>query len=111
MVSPAWAAWRGRFSNRRHPRAAGDSRPGAWLRAGFRGDRPGYATWLTATRPEGGAQMGDKLRGKIDQATGKAKETAGKHSDDKSLENEGRREQAEGDLREAAGKVKDAVDR
>ena len=29
--------------------------------------------------------MGDKLRGKMDQATGKAKETAGKHTDDKGL--------------------------
>ena len=55
--------------------------------------------------------MGDRLRGKIDQATGTAKETAGRHSGDKGLENEGRREQAEGDLREAAGKMKDAVDR
>jgi uncharacterized protein YjbJ (UPF0337 family) len=55
--------------------------------------------------------MGDKLRGKVEQATGKLKEGAGEAGDDPKLAQEGRREQAKGDLREAAGKVKDAVRR
>jgi uncharacterized protein YjbJ (UPF0337 family) len=53
--------------------------------------------------------MGDKLHGKVDQATGKIKEGAGRAGDDEQLAREGRKEQAKGDLREAAGKVKDAV--
>ena len=53
--------------------------------------------------------MGDKLRGKVDQATGKVKEGVGRAGDDEQLAEEGRREQAKGDLREAAGKVKDAA--
>ena len=55
--------------------------------------------------------MGDKLRGKVDQATGKIKEAAGAAGADEGLENEGRRDQSKGDLREAAGKVKDAAKR
>jgi uncharacterized protein YjbJ (UPF0337 family) len=53
--------------------------------------------------------MGDKLRGKVDQATGKVKAGVGRASDDDKLTNEGRGDQAKGDLREAAGKVKDAA--
>jgi uncharacterized protein YjbJ (UPF0337 family) len=53
--------------------------------------------------------MGDKLHGKIDEATGKAKEVAGEAGDDDKLKNEGQRDQAKGHLREAAGKVKDAA--
>ena len=39
---------------------------------------------------EGGTDMGDKMQGKVDQATGKMKEAAGKAGDDESLEREGR---------------------
>ena len=53
--------------------------------------------------------MGDKLRGKVDQATGKVKGGIGRADDDEQLTREGQHEQAKGDLREAAGKVKDAA--
>ncbi len=53
--------------------------------------------------------MGDKLHGKVEQATGKIKENAGRAGDDEQLIREGKGEQAKGDLREAAGKVKDAA--
>jgi uncharacterized protein YjbJ (UPF0337 family) len=53
--------------------------------------------------------MGDKLHGKVEQATGKIKEGAGRASDDEKLTREGQGEQVKGDLREAAGKVKDAA--
>jgi uncharacterized protein YjbJ (UPF0337 family) len=53
--------------------------------------------------------MGDKLRGKVDQASGKIKEGIGRAGDDEKLAREGQRDQAKGDLREAADKVKDAA--
>ena len=53
--------------------------------------------------------MGDKLQGKVEQATGKIKEGAGRAGNDDRLVREGKGEQAKGDLREAAGKVKDAA--
>jgi uncharacterized protein YjbJ (UPF0337 family) len=53
--------------------------------------------------------MGDKLHGKVEQATGKIKENAGRAGDDEQLIREGKGEQAKGDLREAARKVKDAA--
>jgi uncharacterized protein YjbJ (UPF0337 family) len=53
--------------------------------------------------------MGDKLRGKVEQTTGKIKESAGRAGDDEQLIREGKGEQVKGDLREAAGKVKDAA--
>src|SRR5207248_10756882 len=54
-------------------------------------------------------RMGDKLEGKLDQASGKAKEAAGRATDDESLEREGRGEQANGAGKEGVGKMKDAV--
>jgi uncharacterized protein YjbJ (UPF0337 family) len=91
-------------------RPAVQPRPGAGCR--FPAPVPGVSqrdnTWI---RPKVVHAMGDKLQGKVDQASGKMKEAAGKAGDDESLENEGRREQSKGDLREAAGKVKDAVKR
>ena len=53
--------------------------------------------------------MGDKLHGKMDQLTGKAKEGAGRAADDDELKQEGQRDQVKGDVREAAGKIKDAA--
>lgn len=53
--------------------------------------------------------MGEKLKGKLDQATGAAKQAAGRASGDEELEQEGTGERVKGDLREAAGKAKDAL--
>jgi uncharacterized protein YjbJ (UPF0337 family) len=53
--------------------------------------------------------MGDKLRGTVDQVTGKVKEGVGRASNDDELTREGRGDQAKGDRQNAAGKVKDAA--
>jgi uncharacterized protein YjbJ (UPF0337 family) len=53
----------------------------------------------------------DKVKHKIDQAAGKAKEEVGKAADDRSTEDEGRAQQAKGDLGTAGEKVKDAFKR
>jgi uncharacterized protein YjbJ (UPF0337 family) len=111
IVAPAWAAYPPGIS-----RVADTGAPGRPATAGrevpFSGaGARGIASRRNANRREGGFDMGDKLQGKVDQATGKMKEAAGKAGNDESLENEGRRDQSKGDLREAAGKVKDAVDR
>jgi uncharacterized protein YjbJ (UPF0337 family) len=51
---------------------------------------------------------GDKIRNKIDDVGGKAKEAVGKLTDDKSTENEGKIDQAKSSLKDAGEKVKDA---
>jgi len=53
--------------------------------------------------------MGDKLRGEVDQVTGKVKEGVGRAGGDDKLKHEGQRDQVKGNLREAAGKAKDAA--
>jgi uncharacterized protein YjbJ (UPF0337 family) len=50
----------------------------------------------------------DKIRNKIDELAGKAKEAAGRATDNPDLAAEGRGEQAKSDLRQAGEKVKDA---
>jgi uncharacterized protein YjbJ (UPF0337 family) len=58
----------------------------------------------------GGAAMGDdKVKGKVDQVTGKIKEGVGGATGDESLEQEGKTDQAKGHLKEGVGKLKDAV--
>ena len=53
----------------------------------------------------------DKVKNKIDEAGGKAKEALGRATGDRSTENEGRKDQAKSDLKQAGEKVKDAVKR
>jgi uncharacterized protein YjbJ (UPF0337 family) len=50
----------------------------------------------------------DKIKNKVEDLTGKAKEATGKATDDRSLENEGKGDQAKSDLKQAGEKVKDA---
>jgi len=50
----------------------------------------------------------DKIKNKVEDLTGKAKEATGKATDDQSLENEGKGDQAKSDLKQAGEKVKDA---
>lgn len=50
----------------------------------------------------------DKIKNKIDDLGGKAKEGIGKASGDKSTENEGKLDQAKASLKDAGEKVKDA---
>jgi uncharacterized protein YjbJ (UPF0337 family) len=50
----------------------------------------------------------DKIKNKVDDLGGKAKEGIGKASGDKSTENEGRLDQAKASLKDAGEKVKDA---
>ena len=51
----------------------------------------------------------DKVKNKIDDAGGKAKEAVGRVSGDRSTENEGRKDQAKANLKNAGENVKDAV--
>jgi len=51
----------------------------------------------------------DKIKNKIEDAEGKAKEALGRVSGDRSTENEGRRDQAKANLKDAGEKVKDAA--
>ncbi|CAM3205213.1 CsbD family protein [Mycobacterium intermedium] len=50
----------------------------------------------------------DKLKNKIDDVGGKAKEALGKATNDPHVENEGRGDQAKASLKDAGEKVKDA---
>ncbi|MDP7706354.1 MULTISPECIES: CsbD family protein [unclassified Mycobacterium] len=50
----------------------------------------------------------DKIKNKIEDLGGKAKETVGKATGDRSTENEGRFDQAKSSLKDAGEKVKDA---
>jgi uncharacterized protein YjbJ (UPF0337 family) len=52
---------------------------------------------------------GDKVKNKVDDVGGKAKEAIGKLTDDKSTENEGKIDQAKSSLKDAGEKVKDAL--
>jgi uncharacterized protein YjbJ (UPF0337 family) len=52
---------------------------------------------------------GDKVKNKVDDVGGKAKEAVGKLTDDKSTENEGKIDQAKSSLKDAGEKVKDAL--
>ena len=53
--------------------------------------------------------LGDKMRNKADQASGKAKETVGKITGDKRLEGEGRLQHGKATLAEDAEKLKEGV--
>jgi uncharacterized protein YjbJ (UPF0337 family) len=50
----------------------------------------------------------DKVKNKIDDAGGKAKEALGRVSGDRSTENEGRKDQAKANLKDAGENIKDA---
>ena len=50
----------------------------------------------------------DKVRNKVDELAGKAKEAAGRATGNPDLEAEGRSEQATSNLKQAGEKVKDA---
>jgi uncharacterized protein YjbJ (UPF0337 family) len=50
----------------------------------------------------------DKLKNKIEDVGGRAKEAVGKVTGDKDTENEGRVDQAKSSLKDAGEKVKDA---
>jgi len=50
----------------------------------------------------------DKIKNKIEDAGGKAKEAAGRITGDRSTENEGRGDQAKSSLKDAGENVKDA---
>jgi uncharacterized protein YjbJ (UPF0337 family) len=51
----------------------------------------------------------DKVKNKVDEAAGKAKEALGSATGNKDVEREGKRDQAKADLKNAGEKVKDAV--
>jgi uncharacterized protein YjbJ (UPF0337 family) len=51
----------------------------------------------------------DKIRNKIDEKKGEAKEWVGEHTDNESLANEGRGEQVKANARQAGEHVKDAA--
>jgi uncharacterized protein YjbJ (UPF0337 family) len=50
----------------------------------------------------------DKLEGKVDELTGKAKESVGDATGNEDLQAEGRGDQVKGDLKQAGEKIKDA---
>lgn len=50
----------------------------------------------------------DKIKNKLDDLGGKAKEAIGKATDDDSTKNEGKVDQAKADVKDAGEKVKDA---
>jgi uncharacterized protein YjbJ (UPF0337 family) len=50
----------------------------------------------------------DKMKNKLENTKGKAKETVGRLTNDESAEAEGRRDQAASDVKDAGEKVKDA---
>ncbi|UUZ60931.1 CsbD family protein [Nocardioides sp. B-3] len=52
--------------------------------------------------------LDDKIKNKVEDLTGKAKEGTGKATDDESLEAEGRGDRASADIKQAGEKVKDA---
>ncbi|WP_342433567.1 CsbD family protein [Neobacillus sp. FSL H8-0543] len=53
----------------------------------------------------------DKVKGKVDQVKGEAKEQWGKLTEDRSIENEGKVDKAKGKLQEKIGQVKDIFSR
>ena len=52
----------------------------------------------------------DKVKNKIEDVAGKAKEGLGRATDDESTKREGQRDQAKADMKDAGEKVKDAFD-
>jgi uncharacterized protein YjbJ (UPF0337 family) len=50
----------------------------------------------------------DKIKNKIEDVEGKAKEALGRATGDRSTENEGRKDQAKSSLKDAGENVKDA---
>lgn len=52
--------------------------------------------------------MDDKMKNKLDEAKGAAKEHIGKATDDEQMEKEGRKEKSVSNLKQAGEKVKDA---
>lgn len=52
--------------------------------------------------------LDDKIKNKVEDLSGKAKEGAGKATDDEKLEAEGKGDQASSDIKQAGEKVKDA---
>jgi len=53
----------------------------------------------------------DKMKNKVEDLEGKAKEALGKVTGDRDIEERGRGDQAKSDLKNAGEKVKDAFDR
>lgn len=53
--------------------------------------------------------MGDKLKGKVNEATGNAKQEIGKRTDDETMVAEGKADEAKGEAQGVLGKVKDAA--
>lgn len=53
----------------------------------------------------------DKMKNKLEDLEGKAKEGLGKVTGDRGTEAEGQRDQSKSDLKDAGEKVKDAFDR
>lgn len=53
----------------------------------------------------------DKMKNKLEDLEGKAKEGLGKVTGDRGTETEGQRDQSKSDLKDAGEKVKDAFDR
>jgi uncharacterized protein YjbJ (UPF0337 family) len=51
----------------------------------------------------------DEIEGKVDRATGAAKETVGRAIDDRELEQEGREDKAGGSVKEGFGKARRKV--
>lgn len=52
--------------------------------------------------------LDDKIKNKVEDLSGKAKEGTGKATDDEKLEAEGKGDQASSDIKQAGEKVKDA---
>lgn len=50
----------------------------------------------------------DKIKNKVDEVKGMAKEKIGEHTDNRNLEAEGRTDQTKANLKQAGEKVKDA---
>jgi len=68
-------------------------------------DRPATRT----TRPEGVTMSAvDKIKNKVEEASGEVKEKVGKHTGDKDLQAEGKTDQTKGNLKDAGENVKDA---
>ncbi len=49
----------------------------------------------------------DKIKNKVEETTGKAKETTGKHTGDDEMRAEGKKDQSKGSAKQAGEKVKD----
>ena len=65
-------------------------------------------TTYTATREQTHMSAEDKVKNKIEDLGGKAKEAVGKATGDHDTRNEGKADQAKSSLKDAGEKVKDA---